>query len=262
MAGFFYLYCIKDKTAKQFCLMKGMDDKRVYTIPYEEIEAVVTEVSPTAFSVKDIEVKMGDIKWVEEKIRNHEFVIEEAMKEGGTTIPLKFLTLYKTEENLIGVLEEHYQKFQELLEQLKNKAEWGLKIYVANEKKLIEAIKKDDAEIKKLNDKMASAPPGVKYFLAKALNGKISKKIDERMEKYAEEIFKIFYSFSAQEPVPNRFWDGDRKKILSNSYLIPREKTEKFKRMADEVSKNYSSKGIVLGCTGPWPPYNFATLSI
>lgn len=262
MAGFFYLYCIKDKTAKRFSLMKGMDDKRVYTISYEEIEAVVTEVSPTAFDAKEIEVKMGDNKWVEEKIRNHEFVIEEAMREGGTAIPLKFLTLYKTEESLIGALKNHYPEFQELLEKLKNKAEWGVKIYVANEKRLIEAIKKDDAEIKKLNDEIASAPPGVKYFLTKALNGKILKKIDERMEKYAEEIFKIFYSFSAQEPVPNRFWEGDKKMIWSNSYLIPREKTEKFKRMAGEVSLNYSSKGLALGCTGPWPPYNFVTLSI
>lgn len=262
MANFYYLYCLKDKTEKKFST-KGMDRKKVYTLPYRNIEAVITEVGPAEFDPEKIKLKLENLKWAEEKVRNHEAVIEEAMKDS-PVIPLKFLTLYKSKTAVTDILKEQYKKFRELLNKLREKAEWGLKVYVVDKENLVGAIKKEDKEIVKMKQELTTKPEGVKYFLEKKMNEKILEKVNKQLDKYTKDIFGAFSPFSVMEPVINKLLPQEligkgREMIFNVSFLIPKEKFEEFQGTIRRLHDYYFPKGLWIECNGPWPPYSFVT---
>jgi glycosyltransferase involved in cell wall biosynthesis len=45
--------------------------------------------------------------------------------------------------------------------------------------------------------------------------------------------------------------------LLSAAYLVPRGRTDDFRRAVRELEARHP--GVALVCTGPWPPYSFAT---
>ena len=268
MTNFYYIYCLKDKHPAKFSL-KGIDEKRVYTLGYKNIEAVLTEVNSKEFESQKVKAKLEkDLKWTEEKVRNHQVVIEEAMKTS-TVIPLKFLTLYKTEEKVKKVLEEKYNEFRELLDKLRGKEEWGLKVYVVDKEKLAEAIKKGDEELIKMGKEITEKPEGVKYFFEKQIEEKVKEKLDEQLDGYIKEVFDILAPFSVEKPVINKVLPVEltgknkettlREMILNISYLISKEKVGEFQKTVERIHHNiYFPKGLWLEYSGPWPPYNFA----
>lgn len=257
---FYYLYCLKDKTKEKFS-SEGMDKKKVYTLSYKNIEAVVTEVDPVEFEPERIELKMENPKWAEEKIRNHERVIEEAMKDS-PVIPLKFLTLYKSKESLLNIFKKQYKQFRILLDKLREKAEWGVKVYVVDKEKVAEEIKKEDEGISEIKKELALKPEGVKYFLEKKLEGKISEKVDAELDKYTKDIFEALAPFSVEKPVVNNLLPPElsnkgKEMILNISYLILNEKVQEFQKTVERLRNYYSPKGLWVEYTGPWPPYSF-----
>lgn len=262
MPTFYYLYCLADKTKEKFSC-KGIDKKRVYTMSHKDVEAVVTEVDSREFDPKKIKTRLEDSAWAEEKVRNHESVIREAMgMEGGSVIPLKFLTLYKSKVKIENLLKKQYGEFRKLLDKLRDKTEWGLKIYVVNKENLMEAVKKEDEEIVKMKAELSEKPEGVKYFLEKKMEERISEKLNAQLDKYLKDIFEIFLPFSVQTPVINKLLpeglsDKGREMILNISYLIPNEKTGEFQGTVRRIHEFYSPKGLWLEFSGPWPPYSF-----
>lgn len=245
-----------------------MDKKKVYTSDHKDIEAVLTEVNSKEFEPQKVKAKLEkDLKWTEEKIRNHQAVIEEAMK-ASTVIPFKFLTLYSTKKRVKKILEEKYHEFRELLDKLRGKEEWGLKVYVIDKEKLAGAIKKGDKEIVKMEKEIVEKPEGVRYFLEKKIEGKIREKFDEKLNSYIKEIFDILGRFSAEKPVVNKLLpveltggskDLSRKEMIFNvSYLVLKEKVEEFQKTIKRIHHHvYFPKGLWLEYSGPWPPYNF-----
>lgn len=276
MAKFYYLYCLKSLPARgaqagknlpRFSL-KGLDGKKIDVVDYQDITAVVTEVSPEKFDPEKVKERLEkDLKWTEEKVRNHQAIIEEAMKESAV-IPLKFLTLYKTKEKIKQVLKEKYDEFQELLNALKGKEEWALKVYVADKEKLIAAIKKEDEELITLQEEIAEKAEGARYLYEKKIEEKIKERIDDLLDKDIKEIFDILTPFSTKEPVVNNLLPEEvvRKtkersfgEMISNvSYLIPKEKVNEFQGTVERIHQHiYFPKGLWLEYSGPWPPYNF-----
>lgn len=260
MPTFCYLYCLADKAKEKFS-SKGINKKKVYTLPYKDITAVVTEVDSQEFDPKKVKTKLEDSAWTEEKVRNHESVIREAM-EGGPVIPLKFLTLYKSKIKIENLLKKQYRQFRNLLDKLKGKTEWGLKVYVVDKENLVEAIKKEDEEIIKMKVELSEKPEGVKYFLEKKMQERISEKISAQLDKYLKDIFEIFLPFSTEKPVINKLFpvglaDEGKEMILNVSYLVPDEKTGEFQRTVRKTDEFYYPKGLWLEFSGPWPPYNF-----
>ena len=262
---FYYLYCLTDKSKNKFS-SRGVDKKKVYTLSHKDVTAVITEVDSKEFDPKKIKSKLEDTVWAEEKVRNHESVIREAIEMEGAVIPLKFLTLYKSKVKIENLLKKQYGQFRNLLNKLKGKTEWGLKIYVVNKESLMEAIKKEDEEIIKLKAELSEKPEGVKYFLEKKLEKRISEKLNAQLDKYLKDIFEICIPFSMEKPqilkpLPEGLGDKGREMILNVSYLVRDEKAGEFKKTIQRVHNYYFSKGLWIEHTGPWPPYSFVSQS-
>ncbi len=128
-----YLYCIRTKTKNKFSA-EGIDGGEIFATSYQDLEAIVSEVSLEEFGSEEIQRKaQEDLKWIKEKAQLHEQAVEEAMKNGDeilSIIPMKFGTIFKTKEKLAETLKKYYSKFKKTLENLVGKQEWAVKVYL------------------------------------------------------------------------------------------------------------------------------------
>jgi len=258
-----YLYCIRKKTNSKFSV-KGIDGGKILVLPYQDLEAVVSWVSLEKFGSVEIQKKaQEDLKWIKEKAQLHEKVVEQAMKKGDkilSVIPMKFGTIFKTKEKLKETLEKYYSKFQRTLENLAEKQEWAIKVYL-NRKIFEKEIKKISPTVQEKEKEIASMPEGMAYFMQKQIDDVVSKEAGGVLENYIENIFenlkkhaaagtkgKILEKEVTNKPLPM---------VLNAIFLVPEDKLENFKNEIDKLNQKYKSMGFNFEYSGPWPPYNF-----
>jgi hypothetical protein len=109
-----YFYCaILCNEEKSFGKI-GMNDSEVYTIPYRDVAAVVSD-SP-----------MRDYELTEDNTKGHEKVIRQVMEEHAV-VPAEFGTIIKNETILRRLLKKAYDPAKECLKLVDNMVELGVK---------------------------------------------------------------------------------------------------------------------------------------
>ncbi len=265
----FYIYCIRwgiDSAAEtSFRVSSGVEfGGKISAVPFKDIEAVVSDINLSQFNEKKIENKLQeDQKWTEKNIRCHHDVIAKVY-EASTVIPMKFGTIFKTKKSLETMLKKHYRKFKRLLADIGGKQEWGVKIYLEYEK-FVEFLKKENEEVKKLEEEKSTMPEGMQWYADKKIDELIAEESEEEIEKQLERIAKKLEDCCEQialcDLLPKEVTTGMNKdNVFNAACLVDNNKLEDFKRLLQELEKEYSQIGGVLIATGPWPPYNFVQL--
>jgi hypothetical protein len=109
-----YFYCVMLCNEKKSFGKIGINNGEVYTIPYKDVAAVVSD-SP-----------MKDYELTEDNTQNHEKVIRQVMEEH-TIVPAEFGTLIKNETILKRLLSKAYLPTRECLKLVDNVIELGVK---------------------------------------------------------------------------------------------------------------------------------------
>lgn len=271
-----YLYCIRAKTDSKFSTI-GIDGGEIFTVPYQDLEAVVSEVSLEEFGSEEIQKKaQEDLGWIKEKAQIHEKVIEEAMKLKSppfplgkdplenrglkTVIPMKFGTIFKTKENLEETLKKYYYQFKENLKNLAGKQEWALKVYL-NRKSFEKEIKKVSPVVQEKEKEISAMPEGVAYFMQRQIDDTVSKEADKAIENYTESFFeglKRYAVAGTKGKILEKELTGKSLPMVLNAiFLVSEEKLEDFIKEIDKLNRDYKPKGFNFEYSGPWPPYNF-----
>jgi len=259
-----YLYCIRAKNGFKFST-KGIDGGEIFAIPYQDLEAVVSEVSLEEFGSIEIQRKaQEDLTWIKEKAQIHEYVIEQAMKPGSnliSVIPMKFGTIFKSEENLKNCLKNQYQQFKESLEKLKGKQEWGVKVYLKEDifKKFLE--EKNEIILAKKKE-IESMPKGIAFFAQKQIDKIVGQERDKELDRITEEIYEnlgqLAFSKNQDKLLEKDFTERSEEMVLNAFYLIEESKLDSFQKKVGELKEKYNSLGFEAEVSGPWPSYHFA----
>lgn len=262
-----YLYCIRDKSVgDDIFSIKGIDGNGdVFTLSYDEFETVVSSVSLQEFESEAIQIKaQEDLNWIKEKAVIHERVIEQAMMKEGKNmglIPMGFGTIFKEEASLRESLNKNHDKIKHLLDIIRGKQEWGVKVYL-NDKKFFEKNIKEKSElIKEKEREMASLPEGMAFFMEEELKEIIDKEKDKELNNITGFLFEILKKH-AVDSVRNKLLEkeltGIRKPMVLNAaYLISDGKVEEFINEAERLKQKVQTEGFCLEYSGPWPAYNF-----
>jgi len=264
-----YLYCIREKTEDAPVISeRGIDGKgEVFTLAYRELEIVVSKVSLEEFTSEEIQKKaQEDMSWIKEKAIIHEKIVEEAMKEDDkalSLIPMRFGIIFKDRERLEKTLNEDYCSIKEVLERIKDKQEWSVKVYLKDRKRIEQMIKEKSEVIKEKEKEIASLPEGMAFFMEEELKDVISKEMDNELNNIAEDLFESL-SKQAVASVKSRILDkeltGRREPMILNfACLVPKGKIENFKAEAQCLNRQIQAKGFYLEYSGPWPVYNFTS---
>lgn len=241
-----YVYCIiKTPDFKDFGPIGiGEGSSGVYTVHHQDLAAVVS----------DTPIRIYDP--TRENVLAHEFVNETVMKEY-TVIPMSFGTLFRTEEDIVELLKSTYQAFDDVLEKMKDKIEFGLKVLWDREK-VIDSIEQGNDEIRRLRDEINRNAQSSTYFARMQLGRLVEAALEDAGNSYVRDIHEALkptaVASRSNKPI------GDRM-ILNAAFLVDRDREKAFDDRVKEISRKYDEL-LTFKYTGPWPPYNFVNIKL
>jgi Mg2+ and Co2+ transporter CorA len=241
-----YVYCIiKSPKSREFGQIGiGEGTNSVYTVHFKELAAVVS----------DTPIRIYDP--TRENVLAHEFVNETVMREY-TVIPMSFGTLFRTEEDIIELLKSTYQAFDDVLEKMKDKMEFGLKVLWDREK-VIQTIETENDEIRRLKDEINRNAQNSTYFARMQLGRLVEAALEDAGNRYVRDIHEALkpaaVASRSNKPI------GDRM-ILNAAFLVERDRETAFDEAVKQVSRDYEDL-LTFKYTGPWPPYNFVNIKL
>jgi hypothetical protein len=223
--------------------------EEVYTIPYRDISAVVSDSLFVDYSTlpKD---------QVARYLLTHQQVIEKVM-DSYTIVPMKLGTYALNIREVEEILSKGYTSFKEIFKKIDNVIEIDVVATWSDLNSIIKEIG-DREEIKKLKEEIMSKPEGISVEDQIKIGSLIKNILDKEKEKLAMEIEPALRKCSIYSK-----WHGlmDDRMIFNVAFLIEKEKKDEFEKRLDELDEQYNKK-INFRCVGPLPTYSFYTAEV
>ncbi len=232
----------------------GIEGSEVYTIPYEDISAIVHDCSTEPYQSTDDEI-------VKDWVRTHQSVLDAANEQLGIVIPLGFDTILQPkdaaspEQVVREWLKEDYERLHTVMRKIEGKDEYG--VQVSYEPKLIiKQISEQSEEIGKIKDEIAIKSPGMAYMYKQ----KLERAVKAETERLADEWFSDFYGRIRKHTddivvEKTKKLNNGKMMLLNLSCLVPKEKVDSLGKELEEIN---NMDGFSVHFSGPWPPYSFA----
>jgi len=256
-----YLYCVTNKEP-ELTETDGLAGN-LYLIRHRGLYAVAGKVNETEFGENGLKENMADLEWIKTNAATHERIIERVMADADV-IPFKFATLFNTDQSLKAMLEAYREEFDTILQRLEDKQEWGVKIYCdVNKVKTFSVA--NEPEILEIQNKIRASSPGKIFFLEKKKAELLAKAANDRANEYCQESFDLLKDLSCEARInkllPKQATEREDDMILNSAFLVGKDEVGDFINIVDMLKAHYENKGFSIGCTGPWPPYNFCGLT-
>jgi hypothetical protein len=229
----------------------GLAGEPVRVVEAAGLAAVVGTVPLGDFGEEPLRAHLDDLHWLEEAVRAHHRVIGAAARAGGV-LPLRFATLYTDDDRVRALLTDRRAAFNEALERVAGRTEWGVKAYVDPRAFLPDP--EDDAT------GGADDRPGTAYLLRRRSQRTGQETAHLRATERAEEIHATLTRLAAgtaeHPPQDTRLAEYEGWMVLNNSYLVPDLNTEEFAAAVTTLGERFPE--VRLELSGPWPPYSFS----
>jgi hypothetical protein len=240
-----YVYCIiKSDRPREFGSIGIGGGQRVYTVGFSNLAAVVSDTPIVIYDP------------TRENVLAHEFVNETVMREH-TVIPMSFGTVFRSEDDVSELLRSTHQAFSDVLDKMRDKIEFGLKILWEREK-VIANIERDNDEIRRLKDEISRHTASSTYFARMQLGRLIEGALEEMSTRYVADIHDslkpVAVASRSNKPI------GDLM-ILNAAFLVDRAQEGNFDERVKEISRKYEDL-LRFKYSGPWPPYNFVNIKL
>ena len=191
-------------------------------------------------------------------------VVEEAMRKNGhilNLIPMRFGTIFKYKGRLEETLDKDYSKIKEILEEIRGRQEWSVKVYLGEREKYERMIKEKNETIREKEKEIASLPEGMAFFVEEEFKEVISKEVEKELNKMMEDLFESLKKqavVSVKSKILGKELIGRQEPMVLNAaYLVLEEKMEDFKKEAEDLNHKMQEKGFFIEYSGPWPAYSF-----
>jgi len=223
--------------------------EEVYTIPYQDISAVVSDSSLINYTTvpKDQVARF---------LLRHQQVIEKVM-DSYTIIPMRLGTYALNIREVEEILSKGYAMFKDIFRKINDKIEIDV---VATWNDLNSVIKEigEQKEVKELKEKLRSKPEGVSVEDQIKMGNLIKDILDKKREKIFFEIGEL----SAKVTIDLRAHDlMDDRMIFNTAFLISKDNQGDFDEKVEELNRRYLEK-INFRCVGPLPAYSFYTVEV
>ena len=239
-----YVYCIiQSESPLTFGpLGIGHEPAEVHTVHFRNLAAVV---SATPMVVHDP---------TRENVLAHQRVNETVMLQH-TVLPMSFGTVFKTTNDIVELLRSAYDAFTDVLQKMRDKVEFGLKV-LWDRDQIIREIEDEDEDIRRLKNEISSQK-GSTYFARMQYGRMIDAALQARSEQYVDDIFRslrdVAVASRSNKPI------GDRM-IMNAAFLVSRDREQAFDTRVKEIGQRHDK--LTFKYTGPWPPYNFVNIKL
>ncbi len=241
-----YVYCvIKTADEREFGPIGiGEGGNPVYTVHYQDLAAVVS----------DTPIRIYDP--TRENVLAHELVNETVMREF-TVIPMSFGTIFRTRNDIVELLKSTYRAFDDVLEKMRDKIEFGLKV-LWDRDRVVARLEAEDDAIRRLKEEITNNAQSSTYFARMQLGRMVESALENAANQYMVDIHEslkpVAVASRSNKPI------GDRM-IMNAAYLVERAREHDFDEAVKALSRKYEDM-LSFKYTGPWPPYNFVNIKL
>jgi hypothetical protein len=240
-----YVYCIiRNERPYDFGNIGIGGSRRVYTVHHKDLAAVVSDTPIVLYDP------------TRENVLAHEFVNETVMREH-TVIPMSFGTVFRSEDDVSELLRSTYQAFSDVLDTMRDKIEFGLKV-LWDRDRAIANLEKENVEIKRLKDEITRHSASSTYFARMQLGRLIDSALEDMGARYVADIHMqlrdVAVASRTNKPI------GDRM-LMNAAFLVERSMEGAFDERVKEASRKYEDL-LSFKYSGPWPPYNFVNIKL
>ena len=241
-----YIYCISSmREPKTFdSLGIGGRGDKVYSICFDDIASVIS-TSP-----------MIDYTLIRENVLAHEKAIEEVMEEH-VVLPVRFSTIAEDEYQMKRILERDYKKFKNLINEMKNKKELGLKALFKKDV-IYKHIAEKYKDIKKFKERIMTLPPEKTYFQRVELGEMVETALKQENEKFNRNVLKVLSPLAVEVKTNETYSEH---MIMNASFLVEKDIEAEFDKRVQELDEIYHDT-ITFKYVGTLPPFNFVNLVI
>jgi len=224
--------------------------ERVYSIPYQDISAVVSnsEIIEYAYSSKDTLAKL--LVW-------HQKVIEKIMDLKYTIIPVRLGTFAIDEAEVKDILSKGYSLIKDVMEKTRDKIETDVVAIWSDFNSVLKEVG-EEKEIKELKEKILVNPKGITVDDQMKVGVMIKKALDKKRGKYALQIQTYLRDYCKSLKIHGLM---DDKMVINAAFLINKHEQKDFDKKVEELNSEFAEK-LNFRCITPLPPYSFYTLEI
>ena len=168
----------------------------------------------------------------EEAVLTHARIVDELATLNEAVLPARFGRGYPDAEALRDAVTEQADALGQALDRVRGCLELGLRV------------------LTQPTDTDSPSQSGREYMV-----GRLDRR--RQAERLADEVHAPLAALARAE---TRTVAATPQLLLSAAYLVPREALEPFQSAVEEIETAHPE--LSLACTGPWPPYSFATAEI
>ncbi len=244
-----YIYCIiaSDYDVNLGAIGVGGRGDLVSTIGFDGLCMVVSDHPLSRFVVNP------------ENMLAHQNVIEAAMKEFNSVLPIRFGTIAATPDEIRNLLNRRYSEFMELLKQFENKVELNVRGTWKNMGMIYKEIDKEHAklqdiraDIEKLDDK------GKRKLKIMEAGNLVEHALIEKKQEETEKIIDAFRR-SVFEFKLNKT-NGDAM-FMNTAFLVNSGREVEFDNIMADLGNRYEDRSDFV-YTAQLPIFNFIDLKI
>lgn len=238
--------------------LHGLDGTPVRLLREGSVAAPISELPAELYGDEALDERLADLAWMGERGVAHEQVLDWFL-ERGPIVPLSLFSLHRDEERARARLREEAERILPLLERLRGRREWRVKLWRRDEK-VGEHLDELSPTLRALSAEIDTSPPGRKYLLLKKRD---AARTDE-LRRVADRVAQVVYEALRQSadagtvvPTPRGAPQSGHVLTLDSAWLVPEAGFEGFQRRLGELAGEFQPNGFEFEFTGPWPPYHF-----
>ncbi len=255
-----YVYCISENNP----VFDTESKTGILTIiPYMKYYIVTQTVAFDEFSEQNLKINMANMDWLEKNAREHIEVITQIMEQN-TVVPFKFGTIFESMENLRCFISDYAETLDKNINAIRNKQEWSVKIY-CNTEILTGQISELSKTIRNLEQIIIESSPGRAFLLKKKKADLVQTEVENVIKKYGQNCFNQLNDLSELNIIHNllpREVSGKQDEMILNlTFLVANQDINEFIMTLNTLSDKYAKIGFEIDYNGPWPPFNFISLS-
>jgi len=240
-----YLYCIigTDQARNFGPIGIGGRGDPVTTISHDELSGVISDAPIRKYAT------------TRENTIAHEKAIEEVMRQGHTVLPVRFGTVADSAQEVRDVLRKRYREFKDLLRDMDNKVELGVKGLWLDMEAIFAEIVEERGDIRTLRNRAARKPSRDSAIQVGEL---VQEALEKKKKKEASLLLDTLKKLSTDIRTNNNF--GDRM-FLNAAFLVDRGREKEFDNEIEALRANYAQRAKIT-YVGPTPPFNFVNIVI
>jgi hypothetical protein len=231
----------------------------VRCLPIGDFGALIRDVGIEEFGEDALKERVKDPQWLEQHIWQHARVLEAAMRFG-TVIPMRFLTVFRSEERLGKSLLALEETLRELCAKLQDKEEWGVKAF-SDPQCIQAAVEAQFDRARQLKAQLAGKPSGTAYLIRKQFEELVRRESGLRLAVHLESICGRVSSAAHDVKFnPAAKESPDRQMVLNAALLVSKSSIGSLVNEVNLLRQEYLPRGFEFELVGPFPPYSFSEL--